>query len=124
MKKILFFAVFALSVASAAFASDALTLSLDTTGLTVYASKTSATAVATDPLVAKTSTGVAVGMKTSADGYAAVTQHKSGSKGFGSSHDSTSIYSIPVTVTSGANVAITGPTAIGTALFTGSWTAM
>ncbi len=127
MKKIITFTALALSVTSAAFATDSLSLALTTTGLTVYGSKTAATALITDPLIGKTSTGVGVGAKTASTGYAIVTQHKNGTKAFGSSMDSTSVYTIPVTVTSGANVATTSPSNADSTLFSASgtsWTAM
>ena len=91
-KKIIVLIDFALFAASAAYASDTLTLDLTKTGQTIYGSKTSATAVATDPLIGKTSSGVGIGMVSSATGYGLIIQHKSGTKAFGSAFDSTSLY--------------------------------
>jgi opacity protein-like surface antigen len=121
MKKIIILTAISLLMASSAFAADVITISsnLTTTGLSVWGAK--ATAASGTGLIGKTSTGVGVGMKTAKTGYAVVTQHKNGTKAFGSSFDSTSIYSIPVTT---VGTAVTGPTSADSALFTGSWTSM
>ncbi|ABK99271.1 hypothetical protein Ppro_1657 [Pelobacter propionicus DSM 2379] len=86
----------------------------------MYGDKSTATA-ATAALIGKTSTGVSVGLLTSSLGYAVVTQHKNGTKAFGSSYDSTSVFSS--TVTEGTAL-LTVPTAITSADFTGTWTSM
>jgi len=119
MKKIVILIAFSLFAVSSAFAGDSLTISLTTTGLSVYGAKTG-TAATTSPLIGKTSTGVGIGMKTASTGYSVVSQHKNGTKAFGSSFDSTSIYSIDVV----AGTATTGPTTADSALYTGSWTSM
>lgn len=120
MKKIIILAAISLLVASSAFASGTLTISLTSTGLSVWGAKTGDTAASGTNLIGKTSTGVGVGMFSASTGYSTITQHKSGTKAFGSSMDSTAIYSIPVT----AGTATTGPTTADSALFTGSWTTM
>ncbi|WP_157039970.1 hypothetical protein [Pelobacter propionicus] len=126
MKKHIIFASMSLLVASSAFAGTSITMTSDLTstssksGLTVYGDKSTATA-ATAALIGKTSTGVSVGLLTSSLGYAVVTQHKNGTKAFGSSYDSTSVFSS--TVTEGTAL-LTVPTAITSADFTGTWTSM
>ncbi|MGD9685617.1 MAG: hypothetical protein AB7U43_01420 [Desulfobacter sp.] len=118
MKKLIIVATISLLTASSAFASDTITISLDTTGLSVWGSKTTATSGT--GLIGKASTGVGVGMFTASTGYAAITQHKNGTKAYGSSMDSTAIYSTDVTV----GTATDGPTTADSTLFTGSWTSM
>lgn len=125
MTKVALIVAFSMIAASTAFAagtsitmSSNLTDAASKSGLTIYGDKTAATA--TTPLIAKTSTGVSVGMLTGAGGYSAVTQHKNGTKAFGSSFDSTSIYS--TTATAGTAV-LTVPTATSTTDFS-SWSTM
>lgn len=101
MKKIVILTAIALFTATSVFAASGTTvsLSLSTTGLSLYGVK-SGTASSTSPLIAKTSTGVGLGMAvdgTSGAGYSVETQHKNGTKAFGSSFDSTSIYTKDVT---------------------------
>lgn len=101
MKKVIAFTALSLFMASSVFAAESVDLSLDSgkTGLTLYGSKTS-TVSADSPLIGKTSTGIGLGMildTTAGAGYALKTQHKNGTKVFGSTHDSTSIYSKDVT---------------------------
>ena len=95
MKKILILTAFALSVTSASYAG--VTISLQTTmadpGKAIFAMKaTGTTATNASPLIGKCSSGVGIGMKTDPSGYALITQHKSGTKAFGSAFDSTSLY--------------------------------
>ena len=102
MKKIIAFVVFSLLAAAQAFAGDSITMTSDLTstsskaGLTLYGDKTDATA-STATLIGKTSTGVSLGIKSGAGGYAAITQHKSGNRAIASSFNSTSIYYQDVT---------------------------
>jgi len=99
MKKIVILAAISLLTATSAFAAASLTLSVDSTGLTLYGLKTG-TADNTSPLIGKTSTGVGIGMKvdaTAGAGYSVETQHKNGTKAYGSAYDSTSIYSKDIT---------------------------
>ena len=99
MKKIAIFTALSLFVATSAFAAASLTLALDSTGKTLYGVK-SGTASSTSPSIGKTSTGVGLGMKvdaTAGAGYALETQHKNGTKAYGSAFDSTSVYSKDVT---------------------------
>lgn len=123
MKKIVMLFAFSMLTASTAFAADNIAMDSDLlaatakTGLTVYGAKASASA--TSAQIGKTSTGVAVGLLASAAGYSVVTQHKNGTKIFGSSYDSTSIYSNAVT-TVGTSM-LTVPTTTGTTDFSG-WT--
>ena len=51
-----------------------------------------ATATNSTALIGKASTGVGVGWNTKTTGYALITQHKSGTKAFGSSYDSTAMF--------------------------------
>lgn len=46
--------------------------------------------------IGKLSTSVALGFNVAAGGYAIITQHGQGTKAFGTSHDSTAIYSMTV----------------------------
>ncbi|MRR54787.1 MAG: hypothetical protein EG822_09790 [Deltaproteobacteria bacterium] len=118
MKKIALFTAMIMLVASSAFAASSLTLVFTSTGKTVYGAKASASA--TSPVISKTSTGVGVGLLTSATGYAVITQHKSGSKAFATTYDSTAVFTTDATV---GTVKLGVPTAITTADFT-SWTTM
>ncbi len=61
------------------------------------------------------STGVGTGMITSALGYSLVTQHLNGSKAYGSSYDSTSMFVEDVTTI--GTVFLAKPSAIDTASF-------
>jgi hypothetical protein len=97
MKKILILtAVLVLTASScfAAAATSAATSNIDFettgTGKTMRGDRTTATA--TTAQIGKCSTGVAVAWSTSTAGYALMTQHKSGTKAYGSSYDSTAIY--------------------------------
>lgn len=118
MKKIALFTAMIMLVTTSAFAAGDLTLAFTTTGLTVYGAKVSASTAS--PVISKTSTGVGVGLLTNATGYAVVTQHKSGSKAFATTYDSTAVFTTDATV---GTVKLDKPTAITTANFT-SWTTM
>jgi hypothetical protein len=124
MKKIVILAAISLFTASSAFAAGtSLTLSLSSTGLSVTGVKTG-TAGATSPLIGKTSTGVGVGMlvdATAGAGYSLETQHKNGTKAFGSAFDSTSIYSKDVTA---GTADTTGYGTTGSDAFGTGWTTM
>ena len=122
MKKILVLTALALSVTAAAYAgTDTITLSTTNTGLSVYGDK-AATALITSPLIGKTSSGVGIGMATNpTGGYGLVTQHKSGTKAFGSAYDSTSIYTKDV-ATVGTPVTVTITT--GSSTFDSTWTTL
>ncbi|HIJ96388.1 MAG TPA: hypothetical protein HPP94_11750 [Desulfuromonadales bacterium] len=125
LKKISTLTAFALLLASAAFASgtaglatgDAMTSASG--GKSLYGDKT--TAATTTALIGKSSTGAAVAVFSTALGYGLTTQHVNGTKAFGTSHDSTAIYSIDVTATKGTFKL--GPGAIGTAQFS-AWATM
>jgi hypothetical protein len=130
MKKILVFTALSLLVASQAFAAATLTLALTSTGLTVYGAKTAASQSGGVPaagtsVIGKTSTGVGVGMivdATAGTGYSVETQHKSGSKAFGTASDSTSMYSKDIV----AGTVDTTTLSTGAASFVGisTWTSM
>jgi len=119
MKKLIILTALSLFYASSALASGTLTLSMTTTGLSVYGAK-SGTASTTTPLIGKTSTGVGVGLNTAATGYGVVTQHKNGTKAFGSAYDSTSVYSKDVTAGTADNTTIN----TGVDTFASGWTSM
>lgn len=102
MKKLVLSMIFLLA-ATSAFAATNLTMDLATAneqGLTVYGAATDATA-ATAAMIGKTSTGVGVGLLTGTGGYAVTTQHKNGTKAFGSSYDSTAVFTTKDDVTKG-----------------------
>lgn len=92
MKKIILVAtvmLFACSSLSFAAASKAPTAADD--GQTVYGVDTG-TATANDTLIAKLSTGVYLGWLTGVNGYTLYTQHKNGTRTYGTSYDSTALY--------------------------------
>ena len=122
MRKILICAGLLVMYASSAFADASETMVFTSTGLTLFGAKPGETASNASPLIAKTSTGVGLGIlvETDGTGYAHVTQHKQGSKAYGTSFDSTAIYTIDVTV---GTVKLGVPTATDTTDF-GAWTAM
>jgi hypothetical protein len=123
MKKIFIITVITLFASTSAYAASGTSNTMvltdkTTTGLTLYGDST--TASATTALIGKTSTGVGLGINTSAIGYALVTQHLNGTKAYGSSYDSTSIYAEDATV---GTPLLATPTDITTADFA-SWTAL
>lgn len=128
MKRVIFAVAISMLISAGAYAAGtSITMTTDLTsassqsGLTVYGDKTDATA-ATASVIGKTSTGVSVGLLTATNGYAVVTQHKSGTKAFGSSADSTSIYSSNVTV---GTALLAVPTATTSSDFTGTgWSSL
>ena len=76
-------------------------------------------AVGTPKSIGKLSTGVDLAFTTSTVGYSLITQHKNGVKSFGTSHDSTAIYSKNSTK-AGAVTAV----AADSSAFVASWTSM
>jgi len=131
MKKVLILTSAFLLLASSCFAFTDVastatgTMSLaNSTGGELHAAATSNTADLSSALIGKTSTGVGIGWKTDVNGYAIVTQHKSGTKAYGTSYDSTSLYQYIKDKTPG-NEVLAVPTATDTSDFTGSdWKAM
>ncbi|OEU64446.1 MAG: hypothetical protein BA870_05595 [Desulfuromonadales bacterium C00003094] len=116
MKKVILLTTCMLFVSSMAFAATTIDLTLTsktTTGGEVRAHDT--TASASTALIGKNSTGVGTGMITSALGYSLVTQHLNGSKAYGSSYDSTSMFVEDVTTI--GTVFLAKPSAIDTASF-------
>jgi len=107
MKKVLILTmvlVFAATNSFAAIASGAtgsLSFATAGTGLEVHAAATGTAATASTALIGKTSTGVSVAWSTNTAGYALMTQHKSGTKAYGSSYDSTALYQTIVDATPG-----------------------
>jgi len=118
MKKLLIITALIMFVSSSAFAASGATQSVTltdktTTGKSLYGDPTSATASAA--LIGKTSTGVGLGVRTSTTGYALVTQHLNGTKVYGTSYDSTSMFAKTVTTVGSVELAL--PTDINTTSF-------
>ena len=127
MKKIIIIAALLMFVTSSAFAAVSIsipsTMTKASSGLTVYGA-TTGTATTSSAKIGKTSTGVDIGIlcvASTGTGYSLVTQHLAGSKVFGSSYDSTSIYAKDVATIGTAEKTVPG--AITTADFVG-WTAL
>lgn len=114
MKKIMIVTTLLIFVASSAMAAVSVTmaspLTKDATGKTLTAGTS---------IIGKTSTGVGVGVLcvSTGTGYSLVTQHVNGTKAFGSSYDSTSIFSKDVTTVGTPLLAV--PTATDTTDFSG-----
>lgn len=127
MKKIAILTALLLCVSSTAFAAATISmgspLTSANTGKSVWAAKSGETAVSGTNLIAKTSSGVGVGIFTDGGGlgYTVVTQHLKGGKAYGTSYDSTSIFSTNVTTKATPELAV--PTAITTTDFS-SWTSL
>jgi len=135
MKKMIALTALFLFVATSAFAASSITLSMTSNGLNVFGAKgtmnggVAATATGSTPgastsLIGKCSTGVGVGMVVDPAGtaYSVVTQHKNGSKVYGTSYDSTSIYSKDITTVGTAD---TTSMATSSSMFTAAgWTTM
>ena len=125
MKKIFVLSAALVFVASNCFALDSgatgtMTLT-DDVGLELHADADTATA--DTALIGKLSTGVGVGWKTETGGYALVTQHKNGTKAYGTSYDSTAIYQYKGEVSPGSP-ALAVPTATDTSDFTSDFKPM
>jgi len=121
MKKIFILAAMLLMAASSGYAASSLSITAATggfadTGKVLHGDDT--TASADTALIAKLSTGVALGMKTEELGYALVTQHQSGTKAYGTSYDSTSIFASDEVKVGVIPLAV--PTATDTTDFTGT----
>jgi hypothetical protein len=94
MKKILVMVAILALTATSSFAqgtSATGTLSFTSTGKSLTGDPLVATADTAQ--LGRMSTGVDVGWITQLNGYAVMTQHKSGTKAYGSSYDSTALYS-------------------------------
>lgn len=121
MKKILILTTVLAFAATSCFAlasgaTGTMTLTTDV-GLTLHGSTTGVAAAADTAQIGKNSTGVGVAWNTSTAGYALVTQHKSGTKAFGSSYDSTAIFQY-IKDASPGTVILAVPTATDTTDFT------
>jgi hypothetical protein len=93
-------------------------------GQSVYGAKGGASGTTT-PLIGKTSAGVGIQMNTSATGYAAETQHKNGTKAFGSAYDSTAIFVKDVSSAVGTmDTAVGAVTGSDNFTSANSWTSM
>ena len=123
MKKILIINLVALLFATA----DMDITTAGKQGLTLYGGKNSgdaATTSANQKLIGKASTGVGIGIISSTLGYAVISQHKSGIKAYGSSHDSTAMYMCDVVA---GTIKVAKPSAIGSVDFANAsnkWTSM
>lgn len=91
MNKILVLLAALLLVASTCFAAaeESGIIDFDSTGLELFGDDDTA---GNDVRIGKTSTGVSIAWQTSETAYALMTQHKNGTKAYGSSYDSTAIY--------------------------------
>ena len=99
MKKIMMISAVFLLLSSQAF--GAATLNIGTfadAGKVLHGDDTGASA--TSPSIGRLSTGVGLAMAvdTAGGGYALATQHKNGTRAFGSSYDSTAIYTQNITI--------------------------
>lgn len=128
MKKLIVAIALSLFSASSVFAATTITIDFNNAGKTLHGDKT--TSSATTARIGKLSTGVALGafVNATGTGYSILTQHKNGTKLFGSSYDSTSVYTATISST---NVGVAGggvlsvPTAITSTDFMGTaWTSM
>ena len=131
MEKLFIFTAFLVLAATSCFADEIAsgatgTMKFTAVGLELHAAD-AATGTATNStaLIGKASTGVSVGWMTSVGGYALVTQHQNGTKGYGSSYDSTSLFQYAAEVAPG-DPALAVPTATDTTDFTiaKGWKAM
>lgn len=126
MKKIMILTVAITLAASSAFAGSSISIAdgFPNAGKVIRGDAT--TASATTALIGKLSTGVEAGILcdvTNGAGYSMVTQHKSGTKAFGSAYDSTAIWSYIGETTPGT-VILAVPTATDTSDFTASFKPM
>ncbi len=124
MKKIISLTAISLFLASSSFAAT-LTLSMDSTGKSAYGAKTGVTITpgsAGTVLLGKTSTGVGIGANSEATGYSLQTQHKNGTKSYGTSYDSTAIYVKSITKGTADTTGTSNPDSTG--LLTSGWTTM
>ena len=129
MKKILFLVAIFAFIAPNCFAADVAssdtgTMVFTATGLEVHAAATGGTASKDTALIGKCSTGVGVGWKTNVNGYALVTQHKNGTKAYGTSYDSTSIYTTVSDGTPGTVILGVPTTTLSTDFIGTNWKAM
>lgn len=127
MKKILVFTAILMFSASSAFAASSLSIDDKFTekGYTLHGAESSADK--DSPSIGKLSSGVDLGIlvdATNGNGYSLVTQHSNGTKAFGTSYDSTAIYTTKTDVDAGT-VILSVPTATDTTNFVGAdWKAM
>jgi len=124
MKKIIIINLLALFVASVAFAAT-VDMNFDTTGKTLYGAKTGVTidpGEAGTTILGKTSTGVSIGANSEDTGYSIQTQHKNGTKTYGTSFDSTAIFVKDVTKGTEDTTGVTDPDSTG--FLTDGWSSM
>jgi len=118
MKKIFVLVSAILLASSSVYAAETLSISAGfaDAGKVLHGDNTAADD--TTATIARLSTGVAVGMKTEALGYAVVTQHQSGTRAYGTSYDSTAIFMSDEGQVGAIPLAV--PTATDTTDFTGT----
>jgi hypothetical protein len=97
MKNIFIFTALLMLVTSTSFAAGTVSGAFATftdanTGKALHAAGTAAGVSTTSALIGKNSTGVSVAWQTATGGYALATQHRSGTKAYGTSFDSTAIF--------------------------------
>lgn len=94
MKTILILTACLVLAASTSFAAGATgDIDFTNTGLALHGGADDTAAADSDSaLIGKCSTGVSVAWNTTTEGYALMTQHKSGTKAYGTSYDSTSLF--------------------------------
>jgi hypothetical protein len=125
IKKISILAAIALFVTTSAFAgtnagpATGATLLVTDGGKSLWGA--AASAGPTTTLIGKNSTGVSVGAYSTALGYGITCQHINGTKAYGTSQDSTALYSFDVTATKGAFKLL--PAATGSGQFS-TWVSM
>lgn len=130
MKKILVLTAIIALAATTSFASGGSgatgTLDFATSGYELHADIDGGTASADTTLIGKCSTGVDVGWNTDTLGYALMTQHKQGTKAYGSSYDSTAIYQTTANDTEPGTAAYNGGDLndIDTTDFVSDWKAL
>lgn len=120
MKRILLASLLVIVAATSSFAAASSDIDFANAGKSVVAGKTADSASTEALPIGKTSTGVALAFVTETAGYAIITQHKLGVKAFGTSADSTAIYS--KTVEKAAETA--APDSADSAEFLTDWTSM
>lgn len=124
IKKLSIIIAMSLFVSSTVFAAGSIDMGTELlksadTGKTLYGAK--ADASKTSPLIGKTSTGIGLGVFTTAQGYAVTTVHMNGTKQFGTAYDSSSLFSKDLATKGTPTLGV--PEAITTADFDG-WASM
>ena len=117
MKKTLIACFLVILAATSSFGAASSAIVWTNAGLTVVGGNDAS--VTAPKAIGKLSTGVSMAFTTSTTGYSLITQHKNGVKAFGTSHDSTALYSLTV-----VKLATTAAVAADSSAFVASWTSM